>query len=457
MREILYLNKIKKTLVFLLCGSILAVGPLPSLALANYQANIVVNNNPVVIPAGDQPAIIMNNRTFVPLRIISENLGTQVNWLNQSKQVIITTAKGTTATIPERGKATDVQIVVDGQIIPVSQGDGLPFIAKGRTMVPLRLVGEALGCYVDWQQSTRTVNITSQPEQPEPAPEIPTEPTTPENPEQPQTPENPVPEPAPVDMALLQELAAHKTNLRLIDKSIINSQDLLTLDAAVFTPEQMALLKTYRDQLSKYPDQVTLPDGTVLNMAELSIFGESMATAEQLEEWLEEKIRNEERLGRQVIPVPDVAELYLKIGADYGIRGDLAFAQAAKETRYWQFTGDVQPWQNNYCGLWATGSPLTGQESFNGADPTQVRFEAGVHGAIFATPEAGVEAHIQHLYAYATKKSLPQDKVLVDPRFSLVNPGISPTWLKLNARWAVPGTTYGQSIIYDYWLPALKK
>ncbi|SHK02870.1 stalk domain-containing protein [Desulforamulus aeronauticus] len=456
MIEIRYLSKIKKSLALLLCSSLLCVGPLPSLAATNYQANIVIDNTPVVIPAGDQPAVIKNNRTFVPLRIISENLGAQVDWLNQTKQVIITTPRGKATTIPQRDKATDVQIVVDGQIIPVSQ-DGLPFISAGRTMVPLRLVGEALGCYVEWQQTGRTVNITSQPEQPEPEPEIPTVPTTPENPEQPQIPETPAPEPAPIDMALLQELAEHKTNLRLLDKSIINSQDLLTMNAAIFTPEQMNLLKTYRDQLSKYPDRITLPNGTVVTLAEWSIFGESVATAEQLKAWLDEKVRNEERLGRQVIPVPDVAELYLKIGAEYGIRGDLAFAQAAKETRYWQFTGDVQPWQNNYCGLWATGAALTGQESFNGADPSFVCFEAGVHGAIFATPEAGVEAHIQHLYAYATKKPLPQGKVLVDPRYSLVSGGVSPTWLKLNARWAVPGTTYGQSIIYDYWLPALQK
>ncbi|HBQ87032.1 MAG TPA: copper amine oxidase, partial [Syntrophomonas sp.] len=148
---------------------------------------------------------------------------------------------------------------------------------------------------------------------------------------------------------------------------------------------------------------------------------------------------------------------YIRIGEEYGIRGDIAFFQAVKETNYFQFTGQVTPEQNNYCGLWATGSPLTGQESYNGADPQYVMFEPGLHGASFVSPAAGVEAHIQHLYAYATKSPLPAGKVIIDPRFSLVSRGIAPNWQQLNARWAVPGTTYGQSILFDYWSCALNR
>jgi len=47
--------------------------------------------------------------------------------------------------------------------------------------------------------------------------------------------------------------------------------------------------------------------------------------------------------------------------------------------------------------------------------------------------------------------------VLVDPRYTLVSRGRAPTWQGLNARWAVPGTTYGQSIIHDYWYKALNR
>lgn len=427
---------------------------LPSEAKAANEANIVIDNTPVEIPAGDQPAILINGRTFVPLRIISENLGTTVQWLPGSKQVAILTNKATSPVVPERSadKAGAIEIVVDGKVLKVSEAEGLPFITnKNRTMVPFRVISEALGCEVQWQQKSKTVEIKKPASVVIPPVEKPPV----------EKPDNSYPEPSQSDIEMLKELAGYQTNLKMMNGTVVNSRDLLNIDTDVLSPEQLKQLKTYLDQIKKYGPTIKLPDGTKINTAELSIFGPSIATADQLRAWIAAETPRMQakmaQLNREFVPIPDLAELYIKIGEEYGVRGDLAFCQAAKETHYWQFTGDVQPWQNNYCGLWATGSPCTGQESFNGADPEFVRFEAGVHGAIFASPEAGVEAHIQHLYAYATKKPLPEGKILVDPRFSLVAKGIAPTWQGLNARWAVPGTTYGQSIIHDYWEVALNK
>ncbi|HOB12600.1 MAG TPA: stalk domain-containing protein [Syntrophomonadaceae bacterium] len=193
---------------------------------------------------------------------------------------------------------------------------------------------------------------------------------------------------------------------------------------------------------------------------EVPIMGQAQASAEQLRSLL---YRNNP-------DAPDLVDLYLQIGAKYGVRGDLAFCQAAKETGWWRFTGIVQPWQNNYCGLAATGVAATGEEDLLGADPSRVRYEAGVHGAIFATPADGVEAQIQHLYAYATSKPLPDWANLVDPRFKKVTRGCAPRWIDLGGKWAYPGydrnkypgengfeeafanqDTYGHSIIKHYY------
>lgn len=146
-----------------------------------------------------------------------------------------------------------------------------------------------------------------------------------------------------------------------------------------------------------------------------------------------------------------LVDLYLEIGAKYGIRGDLAFCQALKETGYFQFYGSIQSFQNNFCGLGASGVALTGEEALNGVDSQKVMYLPGLHGLTFATAAYGVEAHIQHLYAYATTAALPSGCELLDPRFKYVKRGVAPRWIDLDGRWAVPGNGYGEEIIDNYW------
>lgn len=122
---------------------------------------------------------------------------------------------------------------------------------------------------------------------------------------------------------------------------------------------------------------------------------------------------------------PHLAELYVKIAPQLGVRGDIAFAQAMLETNYLRYGGSVQPWQNNFAGLGATGP--------------------GETGAVFASAEEGVLAHLQHLFAYASKDPLPAGMVLVDPRFQLVQRDTARYLGELNGRWAVD-PSYGQKI-----------
>lgn len=138
-----------------------------------------------------------------------------------------------------------------------------------------------------------------------------------------------------------------------------------------------------------------------------------------------------DRYVRSINPnAPSLTRHYLEFGEYYGIKGDIAFAQALHETDYFRFTGVVQPEQNNYAGIGATGPD----------NP----------GASFDTPRQGVLAHIQHLFAYASTESLPGKYPLVDPRFGLVQRGSASTWQSLNGKWAVPGDNYGQSILRLY-------
>ncbi|MBQ9557692.1 MAG: glucosaminidase domain-containing protein [Clostridia bacterium] len=147
---------------------------------------------------------------------------------------------------------------------------------------------------------------------------------------------------------------------------------------------------------------------------------------------------------------------YLSVGAKYGVRGDIAYLQAIIETGWFKFNRPngyyeyidgkwvrnngprpegyyVVPSDNNFCGLGVTGyitesNPLC-------------RFE---------TAALGVEAQIQHLYAYACKLPLPAGTTKIDPRFGLVKRGCAPDWNDLGGgNWAAD-TEYGKKILDSY-------
>lgn len=117
-----------------------------------------------------------------------------------------------------------------------------------------------------------------------------------------------------------------------------------------------------------------------------------------------------------------VADAYLTIGGYYGIRGDIAFFQAMLETGRLTYGGEVDASYNNFCGMKAAGDT-----------ETQYTY------AKFATVEEGVEAHIQHLYCYASTNPIPEGRPHVDPRFGDWLRGKSTTWEGLSGIWAVPG------------------
>jgi hypothetical protein len=126
----------------------------------------------------------------------------------------------------------------------------------------------------------------------------------------------------------------------------------------------------------------------------------------------------------------ELPKLYLEVGEKYGIRGDVAFCQMIKETGYHRFGGDVRAGQYNYAGIGAVGR--------------------SARGSTFKSSREGVQAHIQHLYAYATKSAIPRGERILDPRFSYVPRGTAPFWTSLNGRWAIPGQGYGQNVLTLY-------
>ncbi|MBP8819718.1 MAG: N-acetylmuramoyl-L-alanine amidase [Syntrophomonadaceae bacterium] len=130
--------------------------PIPSPSSAQQTTNPL--STPVVILDGRQltfevPPIIENGRTLVPLRAIFETMGASVNWDNNTRTV--TSVKNTTTVVLPIGSTRPT---VNGQVWPLE----VPAkINNGRTLAPLRFVGEAFGGKVDWNSTTRTITMSS--------------------------------------------------------------------------------------------------------------------------------------------------------------------------------------------------------------------------------------------------------------------------------------------------------
>ena len=104
----------------------------------------------------DVAPMIIEGRTFVPVRYIAEPLGAQVIWKADTKEVIITFGNGIIKLYIGNSIA-----VVDGVDTPIDKDNTkvVPFIVDGRTMLPLRFVTETFGADVLWENATKKITI----------------------------------------------------------------------------------------------------------------------------------------------------------------------------------------------------------------------------------------------------------------------------------------------------------
>ncbi|WP_084406210.1 NlpC/P60 family protein [Alkalicoccus chagannorensis] len=112
------------------------------------EVNVQVNGSGIDT---DQAAILKNGRTLVPMRAIFEELGASVQW-NSSSQTVSGTLNGQKVSLTI-GSSTAYTSVTTVSLDQPAE------IINGRTMVPLRFVGESLGASVDWNGSQQTAVI----------------------------------------------------------------------------------------------------------------------------------------------------------------------------------------------------------------------------------------------------------------------------------------------------------
>ncbi len=159
-----------------------------------------------------------------------------------------------------------------------------------------------------------------------------------------------------------------------------------------------------------------------LFITQTPIVGKSTVTLEQAKRWAQNLGAHERFI--------NAADYYWKYGEITGMRPEILYAQAAKETAYGKYTGQVKPEQNNWAGI-KIRNPI--------ADLPEDH-------ETFETPEDGVRAHFNHLSAYVGVDPVGQ----THPRYDVLK---TTKWYRtvkyteqLGGKWA-PDVTYGYNIV----------
>ncbi len=96
--------------------------------------------------------VIRDGRTLVPVRFVSENLGSNVDWNNDTREVTISDG------------SNRISLKIDSDSVSVNgvsyKLDVPAMIIGSSTMVPIRFVSESLGAKVEWNGDKKEITIT---------------------------------------------------------------------------------------------------------------------------------------------------------------------------------------------------------------------------------------------------------------------------------------------------------
>jgi hypothetical protein len=139
----------KSALIFVLALTMVC---LLAVAAQAGTVNIIVNGDEVAFPDA-QPYINEDDRTMVPVRFISQQLGAEVSWDEAARTVNIQYYQ-LAISIPIGEKYA----YIAGKKLEL---DTSAVIKDNRTMVPLRFVSEALGAMVLYNSDFSSVRISN--------------------------------------------------------------------------------------------------------------------------------------------------------------------------------------------------------------------------------------------------------------------------------------------------------
>lgn len=134
----------------------------------------------------------------------------------------------------------------------------------------------------------------------------------------------------------------------------------------------------------------------------------------------------------------DIADTYWKYGEITGLNPAILYAQAAKETGFGKYGGNVLPEQNNWAGIKVYGA--TGDTTYD-------------HES-FATPDDGVRGHFNHMSAYVGLWPVGEPHGRYYSVASMPWAGTVKTLEELGGKWC-PDLYYGYNILRDVLEPMI--
>jgi N-acetylmuramoyl-L-alanine amidase len=124
-----------------------------------------------------------------------------------------------------------------------------------------------------------------------------------------------------------------------------------------------------------------------------------------------------------------LAAIYWRLAPKRGVRPEVAYVQAAKETNYGRFTGVLDASFHNPCGL---------KRRAGGGN-----YDRSAHKR-FPTWRAGIAAHLDHIALYAGADGYPR-RSTPDPRHFAFLRGRARSVERLGGNWA-PSRAYGRDV-----------
>lgn len=145
-----------KKLISILIASIIVLSSFSAFAAAE---SIIINGQEASIPADMGSIKEMDDRTFVPVRFIMENLGCSVQYLEEDRTAVISSisctymiqeGNNTLFVLPDQ--YTETQNIIMDTAAFIDE-------AESRMYVPIRFLAEAIGYDVGWDEATQTVTL----------------------------------------------------------------------------------------------------------------------------------------------------------------------------------------------------------------------------------------------------------------------------------------------------------